>query len=101
MRIGRLHERRPPDQRPAARAPELAILHALDATLTAAHRALLAAHPDLDEEDLCGDRPLDLDGSGWIADAIVTQISGLSASIARYRREIDRARRPRFSTYPF
>lgn len=64
-------------------APELAILHALDATLTAAHRALLAAHPDLDEEDLCGDRPLHLDGSGWIADAIVTQIAGLSASIAR------------------
>ncbi len=41
-------------------APELAILHALDATLTAAHRALLAAHPDLDEEDLCGDRSLHL-----------------------------------------
>ena len=82
-------------------APELAILHALDAALAAAHRALLAAHPELEEEDLCGDSPLNLDGAGWIADAILTQIAGLDTSIARYRREIARSRRCPAMSYPF
>jgi hypothetical protein len=82
-------------------APELAILHALEAGLAAAHRALLTAYPELQEEDLCDDRPLHLNGSGWIADAIITQISGLSTSIARYRREFERARQARLHDPPF
>jgi hypothetical protein len=81
-------------------APELAILHALASCLAAAHHALLTAYPEL-QEDLGGDGPLQLNGSGWIADAIVTQIPGLSASIARYRREFERARLARLSDLPF
>jgi len=82
-------------------APELAILHALEASLAAAQCALLAAYPELEEEDLCSDSPLLLSGSGWIADAIITQSCGLSASIARYRREFERARQARLSQSPF
>jgi hypothetical protein len=82
-------------------SPELAILHALEASLAAAQHALLAAYPELEEEDLCSDRLLLLGGSGWIADAIVTQCSGLSASITRYRRELERARQARLSPSPF
>jgi hypothetical protein len=82
-------------------APELAILHALEACLAAAQRALLVAYPELEEEDLCSDQPLLLGGSGWIADAIITQSSGLSASIARYRREFEHARQARLSPSSF
>jgi len=72
--------------------PELAVLHALGAALAAAQRALLAAHPELEEDDPLGDRPLQLDGAGWIADALVTQLAGVEASLQRYRREVARAR---------
>lgn len=82
-------------------APELAVLHALDAALAATRHALLAAYPPIEDERLCGDGPIRLDGSGWIADAILTQISALNASLARYRREIRRARHERFMTLPF
>lgn len=82
-------------------SPELAILHALEACLAAAQHALLAAYPELEQEHLCSERPLLLGGSGWIADAIVTQSSGLSASIARYRRELERARQEHLSQHPF
>ena len=82
-------------------SPELAILHALEASLAAAQHALLAAYPELEQEELCSERPLLLGGSGWIADAIITQSCGLSASIARYRRELERARQARLSQSPF
>lgn len=81
-------------------APELAILHSLEASLAAAQLALLTAYPELQDE-LCGDPPPLLGGSGWIADAIILQCSGLSASIARYRREFERARRARLRDPPF
>ncbi|MFL5349970.1 MAG: hypothetical protein ACJ8AT_34775 [Hyalangium sp.] len=82
-------------------APELAILHALEASLAAAQRALLTAYPELEQEDLCGDTPLHLNGSGWIADAILTQSAALCVSIARYRREFERARQARLGDPPF
>jgi hypothetical protein len=82
-------------------APELAILHALETSLAAAQLALLTAYPELQEDNHCVDRPLQLNGSGWIADAIVTQITGLSASIARYRLEFERARLARLPDHPF
>jgi len=72
--------------------PELAVLHALGAALAVAQQALLAAHPELEEEDILGSRPLRLDGAGWIAVALVTQIAGVEASLLRYRREVERAR---------
>ena len=43
---------------------------------------LLAAYPELEQEHLCSERPLLLGGSGWIADAIITQSSGLSLNQA-------------------
>lgn len=82
-------------------APELAILHALEACLAAAQRALLTAYPELEQEALCAEAPLQLSGSGWIADAIVTQSCALSASIARYRCEFERARLERLHHQPF
>jgi hypothetical protein len=64
--------------------------------------ALLAAHPQLEEEDLAGDRPLELPGAGWIADSILTHISGLEQSIQRYLQEIQRARRCQLNDeFPF
>lgn len=81
-----------PDQ--VVAAPELAVLHVLDAALTAARLALLAAHPEIEEQDLAGDNPLNLDGSGWIADGIVIHIASLESLLLRYRREVVRPRRP-------
>jgi hypothetical protein len=72
--------------------PELAVLHALDAALAAAQQALLAAHPELEEEDLAGGRPLQLDAAGWLADAILTHIAGLEAALRRHRGELHRQR---------
>ncbi len=72
--------------------PELAVLHALGVTLAAAQRALLAAHPELEEDDFLGSRPLRLDSTGWIADALLTQLAGVDASLQRYRREVERTR---------
>lgn len=76
--------RLPPTSDELMVSPELAILHALAAALTAAERALLAAHPELEEEDLCPDAPPRLNGTGWIADAILTHIAGLDACVGRY-----------------
>ncbi len=90
-----------PDLEELVAAPELAILHALEATLDAASSALLAAHPELAEQDLAGDMSPALDVSGWMADSIVTHIFGLNAAIARYRRELARARRVYPSEHPF
>lgn len=72
--------------------PQLAVLHALEATLGAATWALLAAHAELEEEDLCGERPLVLDAEGWIAEGMLRLISALEDSIRRYHAEIARAR---------
>lgn len=91
----------PPTTDQLLAAPELAILHALEASLAAAQRALLAAYPELEQEALGTDQPPLLGGSGWIADAIITQSVGLTASIARYRREFERARRAHLSPSPF
>jgi hypothetical protein len=72
--------------------PELAVLHALGAALAAAQQALLAAHPELEEDDFAGERALKLTGAGWIADGILTQVTGLEVSLQRYRREVARTR---------
>ena len=72
--------------------PELAVLHALGAALAAAQRALLAAHPELEDDDFAGEESLKLSGAGWIADAILTQLAVLDTSLQRYRREVARSR---------
>jgi len=81
--------------------PELAILHALRASLAAAQQALLAAHPELEEDDFAGDRSLKLTGAGWIADGLLTQLNGLDTSLQRYRREVARSRAASLHDDPF
>ncbi len=65
-------------------APELAALHVLEAALATAERALLAAHPEL-EDGLYLERPESLSTEAWLADAIAVHISGLETSLFRYR----------------
>ena len=81
--------------------PELAILHALGAALAAAQRALLAAHPELEDDDFAGERCLKLTNAGWIADGILIQVTGLEASLQRYRREVARFRAASLHEDPF
>jgi hypothetical protein len=81
--------------------PELAVLHALGAALAAAQRALLAAHPELEDDDFAGERALKLSGAGWIADGILTQVTGLELSLQRYRREVARSRAAPLPDDPF
>jgi hypothetical protein len=64
-------------------APELAVLHALDAALRAAERALLAAHPELEEVDL-NQEPPPLTLLAGLADSLLTQLAGVDAGISRY-----------------
>ena len=81
--------------------PELAVLHALGAALAATQRALLAAHPELEEDDFTGERTLKLTGAGWIADGILTQVTSLEMSLQRYRREVARFRAATLHEDPF
>ncbi len=83
-------------------APELAVLHALEAALAVSTRALLAAHPEIEEEDLAGSAPLVLAPAGWIAESALRLIDALEQSIQRYRTEVTRAHaRGRVDPYPF
>jgi hypothetical protein len=81
--------------------PELAVLHALRAALAATQQALLAAHPELEHDDFAGDRSLKLTGAGWIADGLLTQLTGLDTSLQRYRHEVARARAASRQEDPF
>ena len=72
--------------------PELAVLYALCATLDVTRQALLAAHPELEHEDFDGQRPLQLEAAGWLADSIINHINGLEIATQRYCHEVLRAR---------
>jgi hypothetical protein len=65
-------------------SPELAVLHALEAALAATERALIAAHPEL-EEGLHLDAPAVLPTEAWLADAVIAHITGLETALFRYR----------------
>lgn len=74
----------PPNPSELTETPELAILYALDAALHAAESALVAAHPELEEQGLSAE-PLPLSTRAAFADAMLNQISNLTAWISRYR----------------
>jgi hypothetical protein len=64
-------------------APELAALHVLEVTLATAQHAILAAHPDLEEQSF-------LSIEEWLADAILVHVSGLEVAVRRYREQLRR-----------
>jgi hypothetical protein len=72
-----------------AERPELAALHLLESTLAITERALLAAHPSLEQAEFFPQAP-DLEIEDWIADAILTHISGLETALQRYRAQLRR-----------
>lgn len=79
----------PPKPPEIARAPELAILTALDAALLSADYALLAEHPELWDQD----RPLwrpPPDDTARIADTIIDLTRHLRDTLARYRDAIEK-----------
>ena len=59
------------------------ILYALHSTLRAAERALLAAHPELEEVDLAADL-VAVAPMACAADLLLTHIFGIDAAINRY-----------------
>ena len=93
--------RPPPTSDELLASPELAVLYALEAALVATERALLAAHPELEEEDLCAEGSPRLRGTGWIADALLLHIAGMTACLNRYAAEARREREPGHSADPF
>lgn len=80
---------RPPTPLELAEAPELGILHALESILVLAERTLLAAYPELDQADFFPAAP-PLTADAWIADAILTHVTGLEATLGRYRAQLRR-----------
>jgi hypothetical protein len=72
-----------------AERPELAALHLLEASLAVTERALLAAHPDLENADFFPAAP-ELEIEDWIADSVLTHISSLETALGRYRAQLQR-----------
>lgn len=66
------------------RAPELAVLDALEATLAASSLALTAAWPELEAEDFAA-APVPPSAQACLADALLTQMGALQQSLRRYR----------------
>lgn len=94
-------KRAPPTSDELLSSPELAVLHALEAVLVVTERSLLAAHPQLEEEDLCADAAPRLRGTGWIADALLLHISAMTACLSRYQAAARRERVPGHNADPF
>jgi hypothetical protein len=65
-------------------APELAVLAALEATLSASVAALTAAHAELEAEDFVAS-PHPPSAQACLAAALLTQVEALQHSLRRYR----------------
>jgi len=65
-------------------APELAVLCALEATLSASAAALTAAHAELTAEDFAA-CPHPPSAQACLADSLLTQVEALQHSLRRYR----------------
>jgi hypothetical protein len=76
-----------------AQWPELAILHALHAALQATERALLAAHPELEEIELAGDLQA-LSPMACVADLLLTHLACIDGAINRYTAQLPRLGSP-------
>jgi hypothetical protein len=79
----------PPTHEDLVNHPELAALHLLESALVTAERALLAAHPDLQQADFFPQAP-ELEIEDWIADAVLTHVSGLKVALGRYHAQLRR-----------
>ena len=73
----------------AAESPELTILFALHAVVSAAERALLAAHPELEQVDISADL-LPLGTMACVADLLLLHLAGVDAAINRYAAQLRR-----------
>jgi hypothetical protein len=67
-----------------AESPELAALHVLDAAVVVAKAALLASNPELEDLDACAEATLALSIDAFLADAVLTSLAALRASVGRY-----------------
>jgi hypothetical protein len=79
----------PPTLIELAETPELAVLHALEIALLLVERTLLATHPELDQADFFPAAP-PLTADAWIADAILTHVTGLELTLGRYKAQLRR-----------
>ena len=73
----------------AAQSPELPILYALCATVRAAERALLAAHPELEEVDLSAEL-LPVTPMACVADLLLLHLTAVDGAIHRYAAQLHR-----------
>ena len=72
-----------------AESPELTILYALHASVRAAERALLAAHPELEEVDLSAEL-LPVAPMACAADLLLLHLTGVEGAINRYTAQLRR-----------
>lgn len=70
-----------------AESPELAILYALHASVRVAERALLAAHPELEEVDLSAEL-LAVTPMACAADLLLLHLAGVDGAINRYTAQL-------------
>ena len=83
-----------------AESPELAILYALHAAARATERALLAAHPELEEVDLSAELP-PVSHMACAADLLLLHLAALDGAINRYSAQLRRTSVPGFSGAQF
>jgi len=72
-----------------AESPELVILYALHATVSAAERALLAAHPELEEVDLSAEL-VPITPMACAADLLLLHLRCIVGAINRYTAQLRR-----------
>lgn len=82
-----------PSSLEVAESPELAILYALHASIRAAERALLAAHPELEEVDLCA-QLVPVAPMACAADLLLLHLAGVDGAINRYTAQLRRRSMP-------
>ena len=73
-----------------AESPELPILYALRSTVEAAERALLAAHPELEEIDVSAGQLLPVSPMAATADLLLIHLTAIDSAINRYSAQLRR-----------
>ena len=77
-----------------AESPELPILYALRSTVQAAERALLAAHPELEEIDVSAGQLLPISPMAATADLLLLHLAAIDGAINRYSAQLRQASLP-------
>jgi len=80
----------PPSILEVAQSPELPILYSLRTTAEAAERALLAAHPELEEIDVCDGHLLPISPMAAAADLLLLHLTAIEGAINRYAAQLRR-----------